>query len=108
MIEQGGTVGGTYLSMSEEDNIITITHQLTIFAMFDSGNVYEYINFTVDTKKPKITKTEPRRGFANGIFEVEFIEPSEQNPNAKQPLSVELIAPPDAAVPNAIPPSCVT
>lgn len=32
LIEQGGTVGGTYLSMSEEENIITITHPLTMFA----------------------------------------------------------------------------
>ena len=32
LIEQGGSVGGTYLSMSEEENIITITHPLTMFA----------------------------------------------------------------------------
>ena len=32
LIEQGGSAGGTYLSMSEEENIITITHPLTMFA----------------------------------------------------------------------------
>jgi len=32
LIEQGGSVGGTYLSMSEEENIVTITHPLTMFA----------------------------------------------------------------------------
>ncbi|GAH14273.1 unnamed protein product, partial [marine sediment metagenome] len=32
LIEQEGAVGGTYLSMTEEDNILTITHPLTMFA----------------------------------------------------------------------------
>ncbi|MHA1254417.1 MAG: N-acyl-D-amino-acid deacylase family protein, partial [Promethearchaeota archaeon] len=32
LIEQEGAVGGTYLSMSEEDNIVTMTHPLTMFA----------------------------------------------------------------------------
>ncbi|MFX1490561.1 MAG: amidohydrolase family protein, partial [Promethearchaeota archaeon] len=32
LIEQEGSVSGTYLSMTEEDNIITITHPLTMFA----------------------------------------------------------------------------
>ena len=32
LIEQEGSVNGTYLSMTEEDNIITITHPLTMFA----------------------------------------------------------------------------
>ncbi|MFX0028837.1 MAG: amidohydrolase family protein [Candidatus Hermodarchaeota archaeon] len=32
LIEQEGSVGGTYLSMTEEENIITITHPLTMFA----------------------------------------------------------------------------
>jgi hypothetical protein len=48
--------------------------QLTIFGMFDEGNVIEKRNFTVDTKKPKILKTKPGRGFATGLFEVEFQE----------------------------------
>jgi N-acyl-D-amino-acid deacylase len=32
LIEQDGAVSGTYLSMTEEDNIVTITHPLTMFA----------------------------------------------------------------------------
>jgi N-acyl-D-amino-acid deacylase len=32
LIEQEGAVSGTYLSMSEDDNIVTITHPLTMFA----------------------------------------------------------------------------
>jgi N-acyl-D-amino-acid deacylase len=32
LIEQEGSVNGTYLSMTEEENIITITHPLTMFA----------------------------------------------------------------------------
>ncbi len=32
LIEQEGAVGGTYLSITAEDNIVTITHPLTMFA----------------------------------------------------------------------------
>ena len=32
LIEQEGSVNGTYLSMTEEDNLVTITHPLTMFA----------------------------------------------------------------------------
>jgi len=32
LIEQEGSVSGTYLSMTEDDNVITITHPLTMFA----------------------------------------------------------------------------
>ncbi len=32
LIEQEGAVSGTYLSITEEDNIVTITHPLTMFA----------------------------------------------------------------------------
>ncbi len=32
LIEQEGAVSGTYLSMTEEDNVVTITHPLTMFA----------------------------------------------------------------------------
>jgi len=32
LIEENGAVGGTYLSITEEDNIVTITHPLTMFA----------------------------------------------------------------------------
>ena len=32
LIEQEGAVSGTYLSMTEEENLVTITHDLTMFA----------------------------------------------------------------------------
>jgi hypothetical protein len=32
------------------------------------------INFFIDSKKPSISKTDPRSGFTNGMFELEFIE----------------------------------
>ena len=54
-------------------------HNLTILAIFESESVYEYRNFIVDSKKPRITKTEPVRGFATGLFSVEF---QEENPKS--------------------------
>ena len=47
---------------------------LRIVAIFSSGEVNHYVNFTVDTKDPKITKVSPRRGFASGEFVIEFQE----------------------------------
>jgi len=39
------------------------------------GNpAYQEISFTIDSKDPKISKTEPRRGFADGDFYVKFKE----------------------------------
>ena len=49
-------------------------HELTILAVFDLGDAYHYVNFTVDTKDPKITKTKPENGFNNGGFKVEILE----------------------------------
>jgi len=43
----------------------------------NDNNVTEIVSFTVDSKKPKIKGTEPRRGFASGEFEVQY---SEENP----------------------------
>lgn len=54
-------------------------HNLTIMAIFEAGSVYEYRNFIVDTKEPRITKTEPTKGFATGEFSVEF---QEKNPTS--------------------------
>lgn len=48
--------------------------QMRIAAVFDEGEVYHYVNFTVDTQEPRIIKTSPSKGFATGIFEVEFKE----------------------------------
>jgi len=53
-------------------------NDITIKARDVVGNyVEERITFFVDSKRPRIRKTEPRRGYANGNFYVEF---SEVNP----------------------------
>lgn len=36
-------------------------HQVDIFGVFTSGEVHKYINFTVDSLKPKIIKTLPKK-----------------------------------------------
>ncbi|MAG01875.1 hypothetical protein CMI42_00920 [Candidatus Pacearchaeota archaeon] len=38
------------------------------------NEVEEVVTFFVDSRDPKIRRTYPKRGFANGIFEVEFSE----------------------------------
>jgi len=51
---------------------------LTIYALDELGNSdFENISILIDSKKPRIRKTEPRKGFANGDFNIEF---EEQNP----------------------------
>ena len=50
-------------------------HNLTFYAIKDGEVVdIENTDFLIDSKKPRISKTEPRRGFASGIFNVEFTE----------------------------------
>ena len=50
-------------------------NDITIKCVDDSGNKAEVRKvFRVDSKEPKITKTEPVSGFANGIFKAEFTE----------------------------------
>ncbi|MBS3080829.1 hypothetical protein J4221_05130 [Candidatus Pacearchaeota archaeon] len=50
-------------------------HNLTFRAIKDDMIVdEENVSFIVDTKKPRIKKTEPKKGFANGTFKVEFDE----------------------------------
>jgi hypothetical protein len=49
-------------------------YELDIVANFPSGEVHKYINFSVDSREPRIRSTEPRKGFANGNFLVEFDE----------------------------------
>ena len=49
-------------------------HNITISAVFSAGSVYGYRTFIVDSKKPIIKKTEPKTGYANGSFVVEFQE----------------------------------
>lgn len=53
-------------------------NDITIKAVDRHNNEIEYIRqFYVDSKKPKIKRTEPRKGFSDGHFEVQF---SEENP----------------------------
>lgn len=53
-------------------------NNITIKATDRNGNPVEYqLQFYVDSKKPKIKKTEPRKGFIASPFEVQF---SEENP----------------------------
>lgn len=49
------------------------------FKMIDGADNENYteVQFFIDSEKPRISKTEPRRGFANGDFYVQF---SEENP----------------------------
>jgi hypothetical protein len=50
-------------------------NNVTITVRDEAGNTAtETAAFYIDSKAPRITGTEPRRGYANGNFEVEFIE----------------------------------
>ncbi len=50
-------------------------YDLDIIARDKAGNEdRKHVSFAVDSKKPKIRKTEPRRGFANGKFIIEYDE----------------------------------
>lgn len=51
------------------------SHILTIYIRDEAGNfVFEEIEFFTDSKVPKISKTEPKRGFASGMFYVKLQE----------------------------------
>jgi hypothetical protein len=50
-------------------------HDIDIFVGDEAGNMVGInVDFFIDSKDPKIKKTEPRRGFASGTFWVEFQE----------------------------------
>lgn len=50
-------------------------NNLTFRAIDPAGNIaYKNISFIVDSKKPKITKTEPKSGLSTGLFEIWFTE----------------------------------
>lgn len=50
-------------------------HEIEFEILDGAGNmVMRNASVFVDSKSPKITKTEPRRGFSNGLFMVEFKE----------------------------------
>ena len=54
-------------------------HNLVIMISSHGEKVYKSVNFTVDSRKPRIRKTYPKRGFADGYFELEF---QEENPKS--------------------------
>lgn len=49
-------------------------HRVTLLAVFDTGEITEYVDLIVDTLKPMIKQTSPGKGFTNGNFEVKFQE----------------------------------
>ena len=51
-------------------------HDVEIRAIDKAGNEarYNLLNFFTDSRDPRLLRTEPRRGFADGNFEVQFIE----------------------------------
>ena len=50
-------------------------YDLDIIARDKAGNEdRKHVSFAVDSRKPKIRKIEPRRGFANGEFRIEYDE----------------------------------
>jgi len=60
-----------YRALSFKDGL----NDITIFGNDRFGNTAEYdVTFFVDSKKPRISKTYPRRGFASGEFDVQFKE----------------------------------
>lgn len=69
--------GGTK-HYSREISLKDGLNDLTIKGGDDDGNeAFVVKQFYVDSKKPKIKKTYPKKGFANGVFEVQF---QEENP----------------------------
>jgi len=60
-----------YRSISFKEGL----NSITIKAKDRNDNEIEIIKeFRVDSKKPKIRRTEPRKGYASGVFDVEFSE----------------------------------
>jgi len=50
-------------------------HNLTVYVNDEAGNDDKInISFFIDSKKPRISRTNPTRGFADGNFEVQFKE----------------------------------
>ena len=49
-------------------------NEVVIRAEFDGGSVDERLNITIDSKDPRILRTKPTKGFASGIFNVDFRE----------------------------------
>ena len=58
-------------SISFKDGLNNITIRAK-----DRNNNYNYseVSFWVDSKRPKISRTNPRRGFTNGLLSMDFVE----------------------------------
>lgn len=65
---------------SNKRNFKEGANQIKIKAVDRVGNTaYKDVSFFVDSKKPQILKTEPKIGFADGNFEIQF---KEENPSS--------------------------
>ena len=49
-------------------------HNVSLVIEFEDGVVTSSVQFVVDSKKPRIKKTSPKNGFADGEFSVTFVE----------------------------------
>ena len=55
-------------------------HELEIRAYLDRDIIdSKEVNFTIDSRAPRLGKSSPGRGFANGIFNIEFREDNPEN-----------------------------
>ncbi len=69
------SIGSNTQSISKTINFKDGLNDITIKAVDRNKNENTTrLVFTVDSKEPKITKTFPKKGFANGDFNLEFIE----------------------------------
>ncbi len=63
-------------NISKFDEISNFKEGIHVLTVRDINNINnsDVTLFFVDTKEPRITSLEPRKGFLNGTFEIEFIE----------------------------------
>ena len=63
------------LSYSKKRSFKEGLNDLTFRAIDNNNNPsFESVQFYIDSKKPRINKLEPRKGFASGFFEIQFTE----------------------------------
>lgn len=55
-------------SFVEGDNNLIVRTEL------DGSYEYYFVNFTIDSRSPRISKTEPSRGYSNGKFTIKYTE----------------------------------
>jgi len=66
-------------SITQKRNFNEGLNDITIRAKDVNGNFgFKDVSFFIDSKKPKISKAEPKKGFASGEFSVEFTEANPQ------------------------------